>query len=106
MNFSNREFHSFRFSTLTVKNILKNMDVDKCPGLDGIAGIVLKKCASNLSYTLSTLFDISFSTCQLPSDWELANIVPVHKKGDKSNVDNYRPISLTSLVMKVKWKSI
>ena len=50
---------------------------------------------------MSILFDISFSTGQLPSDWKLANVVPVHKKGDKSNVENYRPISLTSLVMKV-----
>ena len=31
----------------------------------------------------------------------MANIVPVHKKGDKSHVENYRPISLTCLVMKV-----
>ena len=106
VNFSNREFHSFRFNILTVTNILKNIDVNKSPGPDGIAGIVLKKCASNLSYPLSILFDISFSTGQLPSDWKLANVVPVHKKGDKSNVENYRPISLTSLVMKVKWKRI
>ena len=104
VNFSNREFHSFRFNILTVTNILKNIDVNKSPGPDGIAGIVLKKCASNLSYPLSILFDISFSTGQLPSDWKLANVVPVHKKGDKSNVENYRPISLTSLVMKVMEK--
>ena len=104
VNFSNREFHSFRFNILTVTNILKNIDVNKSPGPDGIAGIVLKKCASNLSHPLSILFDISFSTGQLPSDWKLANVVPVHKKGDKSNVENYRPISLTSLVMKVMEK--
>ena len=104
MMISNREFHSFRFNILTVTNILKNIDVNKSPGPDGIAGIVLKKCASNLSYPMSILFDISFSTGQLPSDWKLANVVPVHKKGDKSNVENYRPISLTSLVMKVMEK--
>ena len=54
---------------------------------------------------------------QLPSDWKIANIVlqvlpfcvqvlPVHKKGDKSDVENYRPIYLTSLVMKVMEKCI
>ena len=31
----------------------------------------------------------------------MANVVPVHKKGDKSLVENYRPISLTCLIMKV-----
>jgi hypothetical protein len=30
----------------------------------------------------------------------VANVVPVHKKGSKDDVENYRPISLTSLVMK------
>ena len=38
---------------------------------------------------------------QLPNDWKIANVVPIHKKGDKSDVNNYRPISLTSLVVKV-----
>ena len=36
----------------------------------------------------------------------MANVVPVHKKGDKSNVENYLPISLTSLVMKVMEKIV
>ena len=37
----------------------------------------------------------------MPADWKTANVVPVYKKGCKNNVCNYRPISLTSLVMKV-----
>ena len=36
----------------------------------------------------------------MPKEWKLANVVPIHKKGSKNNVENYRPISLTSLVMK------
>ena len=34
-------------------------------------------------------------------DWKLATIVLVHKKGDKGSVENYRPISLIFLVIKV-----
>ena len=30
-------------------------------------------------------------------DWKVANVVPVHKKGSKDNIENYRPISLTNL---------
>ena len=37
----------------------------------------------------------------IPSEWKLANVVPIHKKDDKNKVVNYRPISLTILVMKV-----
>ena len=47
------------------------------------------------------MFNLSFVTGLIPPDWKLASVVPVFKKGDKNSVGNYRPISLTSLVMKV-----
>ena len=37
----------------------------------------------------------------LPSDWRRANIIPIFKKGSKVSPENYRPISLTSQVIKV-----
>ena len=40
------------------------------------------------------------NTATLPKDWMTANVVPVFKHDDKSIVKNYRPISLTSLVVK------
>ena len=94
-------FIDFHFDPDQISNILKDIDTNKSPGTDGITGTVLKKCSSSLSYPLSILFNISFASSQLPQDWKVANVVPVHKKGDKSNIENYRPISLTSLVMKV-----
>ena len=75
--------------------------MNKSPGPDDVSGLVLKKCALSLANPLTILFNISCSTGQIPTDWNSANVVPVHKKGDKTNVENYRPISLTSLVMKV-----
>ena len=54
-------------------------------------------CAATLAYPLTKIFNLSFNLGQIPSDWKYANIVPVHKKGDKNNIENYRPISLTSL---------
>ena len=46
------------------------------------------------------LFRISYNTGCIPREWKLAHVVPIHKKGPKENIENYRPISLTSLVMK------
>ena len=37
----------------------------------------------------------------IPNDWKIANVTPVHKKGDKTLAGNYRPISLTSIVGKI-----
>ena len=46
------------------------------------------------------MYTISYNTGCIPKEWKLGHIVPVHKKGSKENIENYRPISLTSLVMK------
>ena len=52
------------------------------------------------------LFNLPFKTGSLPADWKLAHIVPIHKKGDKDDIENYRPISLTSIISKVFEKCI
>ena len=40
-------------------------------------------------------------TKQIPNDWINANITAIHEKGNKSDLSNYRPASLTSIVCKV-----
>ena len=40
------------------------------------------------------MFKLSYNLGSLPREWRLANVVPVHKKGSKDNIENYRPISL------------
>ena len=101
ITFQNDFFSNLIFSRDNVFWLLKKINSNKAPGPDGIHGKVLKNCAQSLAYPLSILFNLSFSTGCIPPDWKLALVVPVHKKGDKSSVENYRPISLTSLVMKV-----
>ena len=89
------------FEASHVLTILKNLNPNKAIGPDKISGRVLKNCCHVLSIPLSILFQKSYCSGVLPSEWKLANIVPVHKKGSKSDEQNYRPISLTSLVVKV-----
>ena len=62
---------------------------------------MLKECAAALAYPLSILFQLSYNSGTLPAEWKLANIIPIHKKGSKDDIENYRPISLTCLVMKI-----
>ena len=61
---------------------------------------MLKNCASSLAYPISLLFKLSYNSGGVPAEWKLAHVVPVHKKGSKQDIENYRPISLTCLVMK------
>ena len=89
------------FSPGRLVTILKNLKPNKAMGPDNIHGKVLKNCSRTLAPALSILYKMSYSSGLLPSEWKLANVVPVHKKGSKTDVQNYRPISLTSLVVKV-----
>ena len=61
----------------------------------------LKNCSESLAYPLSLILKVPYNTGSLPKEWKLANVVPIHKKGGKDDIKNYRPISLTCLVMKL-----
>ena len=77
------------------------VSVNKACGPDNITSFLLKNAADYISIPLCHLFNKSLSTGTLPFDWVSGNIVPIHKRNDKHNPSNYRPISLTSVVIKV-----
>ena len=52
------------------------------------------------------VFNKSLRRSYFPSQWKKGNVIPVHKKGDKTNVTNYRPISLLSCLGKVFEKCV
>jgi hypothetical protein len=101
INWLNDEVNDIDFSLPKVRFLLKDVKPRKAAGPDRIHGMVLKNCAFGLAYPLSKLFQVSYNTGIIPREWKLANVVPVHKKGTKQDVTNYRPISLTCLIMKI-----
>ena len=102
----NTSNNNYWITSSQVKGFLKQIKPNKAPGPDGISGHILKHCSDSLSFPLSILFNKSYKTSCIPGDWKNANVVPIHKKGEKNDVKNYRPVSLTSLVMKVFEKCI
>ena len=81
--------------------VLTNLNNNKAHGPDGIPARLLTETSSQIAPSLCALFNKSLRCGVLPDDWKLANVVPVHKRGEKSYVENYRPISLLSLISKV-----
>ena len=53
------------------------------------------------SKALSLIFNRSLLHRKIPVDWKSTNVVPIFKKGSKVDKNNYRPISLTSIVGKL-----
>ena len=74
--------------------------MSKACGPDRIPAFLLRCCAEEISSPLSYLFNKSMSTGLLPRDWVCSNVVPVFKRDDRHVSSNYRPISLTSIVVK------
>lgn len=62
---------------------------------------IFKDFKETLSALLKELINISFSTGNFPNALKVANVIPVHKKGDLTDCNNYRPISLLSNVGKI-----
>ena len=100
IDYSNDALFHINFSPNRIGNLLCSINPNRAQGPDMIHGRILKNCANALSYPLSFLFSLSYRTGCIPQEWKLAHVVPIHKKGSKSEVENYRPISLTSIIMK------
>ena len=85
----------------TVREEIKKLKRYSSPGPDGIANVVLLEACDELARPLTKLFRMSLQQSVVPDDWRIANVTPVYKAGNKKDVSNYRPISLTSTVSKV-----
>ena len=89
------------FTTKDVFQELSQLNPNKACGPDLLTPLLLKRSAEFICESLCHLFNQSMAMGSLPKDWTSANIIPVHKKGDRRTAANYRPISLTSIVVKV-----
>ncbi|XP_064032416.1 uncharacterized protein LOC135192961 [Pogoniulus pusillus] len=84
-----------------VRDLLSHLDPHKSMGPDGIHPRVLRELAAELAKPLSIIYQQSWLTGEVPEDWKMANVIPIHKKGRKEEPENYRPVSLTSVPGKV-----
>ena len=90
--------------TLTVSQVrrqLTRINARKAAGPDNINPRVLKVAAEQLAVPLTSLFNLSLRTGKVPKLWKSSCIVPVPKKSRPSVLNDYRPVALTSQVMKI-----
>ena len=85
----------------TVEEVIRSLPSKTSKTPDDIPAILVKKCARYISKFLSMLFNLSIRTNQVPWQWKFSLVTPVHKKGSKNVVNNYRPIALTSVICRL-----
>ena len=65
-----------------------------------------KQTVDTIALPLTIIFNLSLQSGKLPNVWKEAIVVPIFKKGQRSNPENYRPVSLTTVACRIMEKII
>ena len=91
------------FRKVTVNETLNiiNSFRDSSPGHDNLPMMLIKKASSVLSSLLTHVCNTSLTDGIFPDPMKVAKIIPIHKSGPTSQVNNYRPISILPSLSKI-----
>ena len=98
--FEGNKSEHFVTPEMIAQKIKKTKD-NKSPGVEGIPPILVKEIVEQISTPLAKLINLSLEEGIVHSEWKEANITLLFKKGSRNKPDNYRPVSLTSVVCKL-----
>ena len=107
LNFvQDKTFNFEHIENKRVTNIIKNLKNKHSTGYDGISFFLLKRLQPVITEALTFIINLSIKTGIFPDKLKVAKIVPIYKKDDKYNIENYRPISLLPAISKVFEKAV
>ena len=92
---------SIHFSSGDIVKIISRLDSNKAHGHDMLSIRMIKLCGNSICKPLSIIFKDFLSEGIFPHERKKVNVVPVHKKGNKQSLENYRPISLLPICSKI-----
>ena len=84
-----------------IRESIEYLKNNKSPGIDGIPAEFFKKCSNIIVPLLWKLFNKIFNTGDFPESWGEGIIFPIYKKGNKSQANNYRGITLLPIISKI-----
>ena len=84
-----------------ILNVLKVLNPSKAAGFDNLSGNFLKDSANILARSISQLCNLSIKFNSFPRSCKIAKVKPLLRKGSKTDTQNYRPISLLTILSKI-----
>ena len=99
---------SLHLNHVSEDEVLKfiNENQSNAVGYDGIDPKIIKMVGDVIKTPLSYIINQTFKTGIFPEELKVAKIIALHKKGDKTNIENKRPISILNVFAKIFEKSI
>jgi hypothetical protein len=97
----NPNLANIRIDEEETMKLLKSIDPTKAMGADNLSGKVIIECAESLCESVTRIINRSLEEGHVPKSWKHAQVCPVFKKGEKTEVTNYRPISLLTILSKI-----
>ena len=88
-------------SASEVELAIENLRSHKSSGIDQIPAELIKAGGRTLRYEIHKLINSIWNKEELPEEWKKSTIVPIYKKGDKTDCSNYRGISLLPSTYKI-----
>ena len=101
IKFKDLNFEFSKTSPEKILNILKGLNPSKAAGIDNLSGKFLKDGADILARPISQLCNLSIKLNSFPRSFKIAKVKPLFKKGSKTDSQNYRPVSLLSILSKI-----
>ena len=96
------EHLSIEITKEVIRKKINKLNTNKSPGPDKMHPRVVKQLLAEIVNPFYLIFKMSLKTGKVPSAWKLGSISAIYKnKGNKNSVENYRPISLSSIACKI-----
>jgi hypothetical protein len=98
---ANETFDRVRFSPKLVHDVVKKLPNSTSCDNDGLCYTIVKRAGMFLSTKLSELFNLSMTTRKIPTRWKKITVTPIFKSGARDKYINYRPIAVTSCILRI-----
>jgi hypothetical protein len=103
---TNKRFKFGYVSKIFVEKELRSLKRHKATGLDDLPPNLLKDTSAVIAKPLCYIINLSLQGGVVPTDWKMAKVTPIHKVGDTTKADNYRPISILPVLSKILEKAV
>ena len=100
-NVSHNMFGLVNVTVDQVSSILNSFIACKATGLDVHPARLIKDGSSVIAKPLTHIVNLSITTGNIPNDLKVARVVPLYNKKNKTNVEDYRPISELRVISKI-----